>query len=363
MRSFIHRAILGGVVLGLASLAACSNSGTSGPALGTVGFQLAAAPGVTITTVNWSISNSGTGFSRTGSVDVQSSNTISFQVGGLPSGSGYVIALTATTVGGAFSCAGSSPFTVTAGVTSGVSVTLACTAAAPDAGSVLVTGTTVVCPSVTAVSAAPLETAVNSTIALSATASAGASAPTFTWTATAGSFDNPASATPVFTCPATPEMVTLTVSAGPSAPACTSSGSASLVVTCDTLAPTFTNVYANIIGARCTGCHKPGGSGVTTGGLDMSTQALAFADLVGVPAAGTGAGTSGVTCGSLAPGLLRVSPDDAADSLIFNKLSSKLAGALAECGSPMPLPATGAPVTQAQVDLVTAWINAGALNN
>jgi hypothetical protein len=83
-----------------------------------------------------------------------------------------------------------------------------------------------------------------------------------------------------------------------------------------------------------------------------------------VPAAGTGAGTSGVTCGSLAPGLLRVSAGDAAGSLLFNKkLSSKLAGALAECGSPMPLPATGAPVTQAQVDLVTTWINARALDN
>jgi hypothetical protein len=61
--------------------------------------------------------------------------------------------------------------------------------------------------------------------------------------------------------------------------------------------------------------------------------------------------------------ILRVSPGDAADSLIFNKLSSKLAGLLAECGSPMPLPATGAPVTQAQLDLVAAWINAGALDN
>ena len=362
MRSFMHRAIMGGGVLGLALLAACSNGGTSEPALGTVGFQLATSPGVTITTVNWSIGNAGTGFSRTGSVDVQSSNTISFQVGGLPNGSGYVVALTAATVGGAFSCAGSSPFTVTAGMTTGVAVTLACTPAAPGSGSVAVTGTTVICPSVTAVSAAPLETAVNATIALSATASASASTPTFAWTATAGSFDNPTSATPVFTCPATPGTVTLTVSVGPSDPACTSSSS-SLAVTCDTLAPTFANVYANIIGARCTGCHKPGGSGVTTGGLDMSTQALAYADLVEVPAAGTGAGTSGVTCGSLAPGLLRVSPGDAPDSLLVNKLSSKLAGLLAECGSPMPLPATGAPVTQAQLDLVTAWINAGALDD
>ena len=53
-------------------------------------------------------------------------------------------------------------------------------------------------------------------------------------------------------------------------------------VTCDTLNPTFTNVYANVISARCTSCHRPGGGGVNVGMLDMSTQAAAYANLVGV---------------------------------------------------------------------------------
>ena len=145
----------------------------------------------------------------------------------------------------------------------------------------------------------PLETTVNSSIALSATATAGSLTPTFAWTATAGSFDNATSATPMFTCPATPATVTITLAVSPSAAGCTSA-TQSVDVTCDTLIPTFTNVYANVIGARCTGCHRPGGSGVNVGMLDMSTQATAYANLVGVTSAGTGAGTSGVTCASVA---------------------------------------------------------------
>ncbi|HEY4393174.1 MAG TPA: hypothetical protein VGP64_03885 [Polyangia bacterium] len=359
-----HRAIVRGFGLCMALLlGACSNSQPSSPSQGTVGFQIQGVPGVVINTVSWSITNAGTGFSRSGTVTVQSSNTIAFQVGALPSGMGYVVTLDAMSASGGFTCAGSASFAVTAGTTTGVTVTLACAPPAPDAGSVLVTGTTVVCATVASISAAPLETAVGSTITLAATATAGASAPTFAWTASAGTFDNAASATPVFTCPAAPGSVTLTAAIASDDPACGPVSSASVTVTCDTLDPTFTNVYANIIGVRCIGCHHPGGSGVTVGMLDMSTQAAAYADLVGVPAAGTGAGTSGVTCASLAPGLLRVSPSDASDSLIFEKVASKLAGTLAPCGSPMPLPATGAPLTQAQVDLVAAWINAGAMND
>lgn len=48
---------------------------------------------------------------------------------------------------------------------------------------------------------------------------------------------------------------------------------------------------------------------------------------------------------------------------IFNKVHSKQAGTPAPCGSPMPLPATAAPLTSAEVDLISAWITAGALNN
>ena len=44
-------------------------------------------------------------------------------------------------------------------------------------------------------------------------------------------------------------------------------------------------------------------------------------------------------------------------------MNSKLTGVLAACGSPMPLPATAAALTQAQVDLIAGWIDAGALND
>ena len=93
----------------------------------------------------------------------------------------------------------------------------------------------------------------------------------------------------------------------------------------------------------------------------MSTQATAHANLVGVAAAGTGAGTSGITCVSAM--LTRVIAGNSADSLLHNKVASKLAGVLALCGSPMPLPGGAVPLTQAQVDLIAAWIDGGALND
>src|SRR5581483_7378400 len=139
--------------------------------------------------------------------------------------------------------------------------------------------------------------------------------------------------------------------------------SQSVTVTCDTLNPTFTNVYANVIGARCTGCHRPGGSGVTVGMLDMSTQARAYMNLVNVNAAGIGAGTSGITCASLSPAIPRVSPGSSGVSLLFNNVNSKLAMTTPACGAPMPLRATGAPVAEAQVDLIRTWIGCGAPNN
>jgi mono/diheme cytochrome c family protein len=328
--------------------------------VGTVGFELQIAPGVTISTISWNVANAGTGFSQSGTVNVQNSNTIRFQVGGVPAGTGYTITLNATSVGGAFTCNGSTGFDVAAGMTTSVSLTLTCQANGNGSGSVVVSGTTAVCATITGLSVLPLETTVNGPIALSATATAGPLTPTFAWTATAGSFDNAASATPVFTCPATPATVTITLAVSPTAPGCTSA-TRTVDVVCDTLNPTFTNVYANVIGARCTGCHRPGAGGVTVGMLDMSTQAAAYANLVGVPSAGTGAGTSGITCASIA--MARVSAGNATGSLLYNKVASKLAGVNAACGSPMPLPASAVALTQAQVDLIAAWIGGGALND
>jgi hypothetical protein len=342
-----------------AALLSCSNVGP-GDGLATVSLQLQIAPGVTVNTVSWMVSNAVSGFTRSGSTNVQFSNTVRFQVGGIPAGTGYTLALNATSTNGAFTCAGSAVFDVTAGHTTNVTVNLACSAAGAGAGTVVVTGTTQICANIDAISVSPLETTVNNPIALSATASAGPVTPTFAWTSSAGTFDNPAGASPIFTCPATPGDVVITLTVSPGGAACLTATSQSVTVTCDTLNPTFTNVYANVIAARCTSCHRPGGGGFTVGLLDLSTQAAAYSNLVGVAAQGTGAGTSGITCASAS--LTRVTPNDAAHSLLVNKISSKLAGTVPACGSPMP-PGAAAPLTAAQADLIVSWIGAGALND
>ncbi|MGH9887873.1 MAG: hypothetical protein ACREBE_20240, partial [bacterium] len=260
---------------------------------GTIGMELQIAPGVTLNTVNWTISNATTSFTKTGSVTVRFSNTISFQAGAIPAGDGYTISLSATSVDGAFTCSGSAGFNISAGATSLVSLTLNCSTAPAGQGTVVVGGTTQICANLDSVSASPLETEVNTPISLAATGSAGSVPVSFSWMASAGSFDNALIATPVFTCPATPGPVTITVTVSPSSATCSTVTSQTVTVNCDTLNPTFTNVYASIIGVRCTGCHRPGGGGVTVGMLDMSTQGVAYTSLVNVNAAGIGAGTSG----------------------------------------------------------------------
>jgi hypothetical protein len=310
--------------------------------------------------VTWTINNATTGFTRSGTVNVRFSNNLQFLTGAIPAGSGYTILLAATSADGAFSCTGMASFNVTAGGITPIGLTFNCSTAPPGQGGIVVTGTTQVCANLDSVGVSPLETAVNTPIALSATASAGSLPTTFAWTATAGTFDNATSATPTFTCPSMPGPVTITVVVSPSAPSCPTVTTQSVTVNCTELTPTFTNVYSSIISARCTGCHRPGGSGVTAGLLDLSTQAAAYTNLVGVAAQGTSAGTSGITCASTS--LARVVPSDASSSLLFAKVHSKLAGALAPCGSPMP-PGSSASLTAAQIDLIGAWINAGAVND
>ena len=364
MRS--HRLRLTAIAMALALTGSISTgcvSESDDDTTGTFGMDLQIAQGVFINTVNWTIANTTTGFSRTGSVTVRFSNTISFQAGAIPAAMGYTITLNAVSVDNLFTCTGSAGFNISAGATSFVALTLNCAVAPPGQGTVVVGGTTQICANLDSISASPLETAVNTPIALAATGSAGPVPVTFAWTASAGTFDNALSATPVFTCPATPGPVTISVTVFPSAATCSTITTQSVTVTCDSLNPTFTNVYSTILGVRCTGCHRPGGGGVTVGMLDLSTAAAAYANLVGVNASGIGAGTSGITCASLTPPAVRVVVNDAASSLLINKLQSKISGTLAACGSPMPLPATGAPLRQSEVDLISAWIAAGAPNN
>jgi hypothetical protein len=108
--------------------------------------------------------------------------------------------------------------------------------------------------------------------------------------------------------------------------------------------PTFTQVYA-IISADCLPCHSTG-IGKTTGKLDMSTQATAYKDLVGVAAAGSACKGKGT----------RVVAGSSAKSLLIQKLNP-----MPSCGKQMP---NGMPaLSSTPIALITAWIDSGAPNN
>jgi hypothetical protein len=188
--------------------------------------------GVTLTTVSYAISGPAS-FSKSGTINVASSTTVSATIGGLPAGNGYTIMLSATGTDGT-TCGGSAPFNVTAHTVTMVALTLDCHQPAKT-GSVAVTGTINVCPTADGISANPADVAVGFPVALAITAHDPDSGPAplaYSWTAASGSFSNPTSGTPTFVCNAPgPVTLTATVSDGDSTPGC--ADTLSLVVTCE----------------------------------------------------------------------------------------------------------------------------------
>jgi hypothetical protein len=212
--------------------AGCSRDTGNGGALndsdiGNVEVALTLAPGITISTVGWTI-NGPNAFTRTGSIDVANSSTIAATIGGLPSGNGFTIALTANTTSGGAMCGGSTTFNVSAGMTGAVAVHLTCHQP-PRSGSISVNGTINICPVVDGISANPAQVAVGSPVALSAAAHDSDGGPTslsYTWTAATGTFASGTTATPTFTCNAPgPVTITVTASDGDLAAGCPATGS------------------------------------------------------------------------------------------------------------------------------------------
>jgi hypothetical protein len=111
-------------------------------------------------------------------------------------------------------------------------------------------------------------------------------------------------------------------------------------------AATFTQVYSDVLSPQCAStCHKPGGIGVASGKLDMSTQTAAFTNL---NMAAQGVGCSAST-------LPRITAGNADKSLLYLKVSLD---APAPCGEHMPLGAGN--LMDTQVQEIESWINAGA---
>ncbi len=103
---------------------------------------------------------------------------------------------------------------------------------------------------------------------------------------------------------------------------------------------TFTNVWS-LLTARCVDCHRADEG--PEGALDLSTRSLAYAQLVGVAAAGPSCGASGKT---------RVVAGDPDASLLYEKVATT-----PSCGNRMP---EGGTLSAASIDLIRRWILAGA---
>jgi hypothetical protein len=152
-------------------------AGAEGPT-GTVGLALVLPSGDVLTSVTYTLFNGMGGIvplagsPNPGTVDLSHSLSIQFQLGGVPAGTGYSIALSGTTAGGV-TCQGSaSGINVVARATQNVVVQLQCTSPGADAGNVAVSAVPSYCGTWKALSSGTngSEVYVGETMVLTATA-------------------------------------------------------------------------------------------------------------------------------------------------------------------------------------------------
>ncbi len=209
--------------------------GASSGATGNVGsIKLTLLGGsVTFNSFDYSIAGPD-GFSKAGTLDVSTSTTVTAVIGGLPAGSGFKIALTGTSIDGSTHCGGSAMFSVSPHSTNPVSLALDCHQPAKT-GSISVTGTINLCPTIQSISANPGEVLAGSSTWVSSTAidPDGAPAPlSYHWTANRGSFSDPASPSPTYTCTESgTATLTLTVSDGDAQAGCAAVGTVQVLCT------------------------------------------------------------------------------------------------------------------------------------
>jgi arylsulfatase B len=201
------------------ALHGCSSEPVSDGAeqVGSLGFNLEVAPGVTLNSVTYAIT--GNGFSKTGTIDTSGSPTVNGTIGGIPAGNGYTITLTAISVEDETSFTGSAVFNVTARGTTSVTIHLRGTGTTGN-GNVTVNGTFNVGPVLDELTVTPLTVFVGNTITLSGVGrdpDDGPSPVSYYWSATGGVIDDPIAPSATLTS-ATPGTFTvkLTVSDGES---------------------------------------------------------------------------------------------------------------------------------------------------
>lgn len=218
-----HVALL--VLLGVCPLAlvACgASAGENGERgtnsdLGSVQVALQLSSGLELDSLTYDLTGPST---RTGTIDLTNSTTVSVLLGGVPVGTGYTLTLSGAATDGKTTCAGTSEaFAVNAAATTPVKVGISCKQARATGG-ILVNGVINVCPVIDSFSSrAP----VGLTVGLLAAAHDGDNGPeaiAYHWTASAGTLSDSQAQDPTLTC-AAPGLVTLTLSASDGDPACT----------------------------------------------------------------------------------------------------------------------------------------------
>ena len=214
-----------------------SSLGGGDRSLGSARVALELAPGTALGTVTYTIAGPA-GFTKTGSIDVAHSTTVSVVVGGLPAGTGYSVSLTATSVDGSTGCAGAATFDVSARAITAVTIHLTCHQA-PRTGSASISGTINVCPAIDGVTASPAEVVVGYPVALAVAAhdaDAGPSPLAYHWTVSAGAVDDAASPAPTFTC-LYPGPATITVAVSDGDPTADCADAARVTVNCSAASP------------------------------------------------------------------------------------------------------------------------------
>jgi hypothetical protein len=302
--------LLASVALGMGALAVnCSQRNTvPNSNVGSVGLAITLPSGAIVSTVHYSLENSGGSEVATGDIPVaDSGSTISLVIGGVAAGTGYTVTLSATASDGS-SCLGTSaPFAVTANSSTSVNVLLLCRGVT-GTGTVTASGQIDNCPAVASYVVSPLATGLGGHITVNATGTdldAG-DVVTYAWTATAGTFNTPSSASATFTCPAAASMITLTITvsdspaAGSTTPKC--STSKTIAVNCGVAAVCGNNMVET--GEQCdppngTTCSAtcqiiPAGTGGATG---RGGGGAGGAGTGGAVASTGGAGTGGAGTG------------------------------------------------------------------
>jgi hypothetical protein len=136
----------------------------------------------------------------------------------------------------------------------------------------------------------------------------------------------------------------VTIDAG--ATAIGNDGGAAMAVTGAKFSEIYPALFPSLTNPRCDSCHVMPASEVSNGKLHMGMdKATAYAALVGKTA-----------MGKKCIGRPLVTPGQPEQSLLLQKL-----GPTPPCGSRMPI--GGAPISDAQLEMVRSWIAAGAKND